>query len=171
MGDELHASAPSPPRWTEIPFPPYRYVPGQSPHPRTHPKGHSYGKPEEAHPPWNPDEWKTLERYLYGIDLYNYAYFWEAHEALESLWRSAEPSSVKARFMQGLIQIAAANLHRRMGHRESALHQAEKGLSHLTAALSEAPVYMGIEIEKFSAAARAYFTGRTPIPPLIDLIP
>lgn len=170
MVEELQAHAPNRPRWTEIPFPPYRYVPGQSPHPRTHPEGHSYGKPEEVHPPWNPDEWKTIERYLYGIDLYNHAYFWEAHEALESLWRAAEPSSVKACFIQGLIQIAAANLHRRMGHNESALGQAEKGLSHLSTARSEGPTYMGIEIEKFSADVRAHFTGGTSKPPLIDLI-
>lgn len=170
MVDELQTSAPSHSRWTEIPFPPYRYVPGRTPHPRTHPEGHSYGKPEEIHPPWNPAEWKTLERYLYGIDLYNYAYFWEAHEALESLWRAAEPSSVKARFMQGLIQIAAANLHCVMEHKESACSQAEKGLSNLTAAGSEGPIYMGIEIEKFSSDAQAYFAGRSSRPLRIDLM-
>lgn len=170
MVDDLQAPVPSWRRWTEIPFPPYRYVPGRSPHPRTHPEGHSYGKPEEIHPPWNPDDWKTLERYLYGIDLYNYAYFWEAHEALESLWRAAEPASVKARFIQGLIQIAAASLHRHMGHNESALSQAEKGLSNLTAALRDGPIYMGIEIAQFSSDARAYFADHSSKPLMVDLI-
>lgn len=170
MVDDLQDPAPSRPRWTEVPFPPYRYVPGRNPHPRAHPEGHSYGKPEEVHPSWNPDEWKTLERYLYGVDLYNYAYFWETHEALESLWRAAEPSSVKARFMQGLIQIAAASLHRHMGHTESALSQAEKGLGNLAAARSEGPVYMGIDVAKFSADARTYFADRTSRALMIDLI-
>ncbi|MFQ5661093.1 MAG: hypothetical protein ACE5GZ_11755 [Gammaproteobacteria bacterium] len=33
------------PRYTNRPFPSYRYVPGKAPHPTRDPDGHSYNKP------------------------------------------------------------------------------------------------------------------------------
>jgi uncharacterized protein len=170
MPDEPHAPNPNWPRWTRIPFPSYRHVPGVTPHPHTHVEGHRYGKPEQAHPPWNPQEWRTLEQYLYGIDLYNHGYFWESHEALEGLWRAAGRGSLQGRFIQGLIQIPAANLHRHMGREQNSLRQAEKGLHHLDAALSKGPIYMGIAIEEFSHRARAYFSGEVANPAPIELV-
>lgn len=165
---------PSPPvpdclRYSEIPLPPYRYVPGLNPHPRTHPQGHSYGQPDEPHPAWTPTEWRTLGRYLYGIDLYNYAYWWECHEALEGLWRAAGKTTTPARFLQGIIQIAAANLHRHMGRTDSALGQAEKGLGNLTAAIRDNTVYMGIDIRRFCHDVEGYFHGSSSQPALIRL--
>jgi hypothetical protein len=50
------------------------------------------------------------------VDLFNAGAFWEAHEALEAVWRSIEDES-EARVMQGLIQAAAALLHRERGNR------------------------------------------------------
>jgi hypothetical protein len=170
ISNEPHAPNPSWARWTRIPFPSYRYVPGALPHPHRDAEGHSYGKREEVHRPWSPPEWRTLERYLYGIDLYNYGYFWEAHESLEALWKAAQRDSIQGRFIQGLIQIAAGNLHRYMGHKINSLRQAEKGLTHLGVALREGPIYMGIAIEEFSHRARAYAGGRILTPPPIELI-
>src|SRR3989441_5753773 len=74
------------PRFTDRPFPAYRFIPGQSPHPRRDPHGHSYGQPEPTPPPFMPEEWWDSEWYLYGIDLYNYGYWWECHEVFEGLW-------------------------------------------------------------------------------------
>ena len=64
------------------PFPPYRHIPGVTPHPIRDPRGHSYGI-EEVHDvdPLPPELWQQNEDYLYGVDLYNFAYWWEAHEA------------------------------------------------------------------------------------------
>ncbi len=157
------------PRYSNIHFPPYRYVPGLNPHPRKHPDGHSYGKPEERLPNWNPHEWRTLAPYLYGVDLYNYAYWWESHEILEGLWLAAGRTGVKARFLQGIIQTAAANLHRHMRKLESARHQVEKGIANLEAALSESPIYMGVDILEFTHDARSYFSAGLSKPAMIRL--
>ncbi len=156
-------------RYTDIPFPPYRYVPGLNPHPRKHRTGHSYGQAETRLASWNPEDWRQLAPYLFGVDLYNYAYWWECHEVFEGLWQVASRQSVKGRFMQGLIQVAAANLHRHMNRLESAADQAEKGILHLGVALSETPIYMGIDVAEFIRDCRGYFSNRLPKPAVIRL--
>ena len=47
--------------------------------------------------------------YLHGISLFNRAAFFEAHEALEDVWRAAPVPEKK--FFQGLIQIAVGLHH------------------------------------------------------------
>jgi uncharacterized protein len=47
--------------------------------------------------------------YLHGISLFNRAEFFEAHEALEDVWRAAPEPEKK--FFQGLIQIAVGLHH------------------------------------------------------------
>lgn len=95
------------------PFPPYRHIPGVTPHPIKDPAGHSYGVDESTIPRvLSPESWRINENYLYGVDLYNFAYFWEAHEAWEGLWHRAEDDY--RLFLQGLIQISAALIKRHM---------------------------------------------------------
>jgi predicted metal-dependent hydrolase len=52
-------------------------------------------------------------------DLFNSGAYWEAHEALETVWRSiiSDGNGDAARVWQGLIQAAAALLHQRRGNR------------------------------------------------------
>lgn len=61
-----------------------------------------------------------------GMRLYNAGRFWEAHEAWETVWRAAPEAERLA--WQGLIQAAAAMLHK------------ERGNAHGLAALGEAAV-------------------------------
>jgi hypothetical protein len=49
-------------------------------------------------------------------DLFNTGAYWEAHEALETVWRSII-SEDEARVWQGLIQAAAALLHQQRNNR------------------------------------------------------
>jgi len=64
--------------------------------------------------PMAPDE---RHRYLENArDLFNTGEFWLAHEALETVWRSIIKED-QARVWQGLIQAAAALLHRARGNR------------------------------------------------------
>jgi hypothetical protein len=49
-------------------------------------------------------------------DLFNAGEYWLAHEALETVWRSIIKED-EARVFQGLIQAAAALLHRGRGNR------------------------------------------------------
>jgi len=56
-------------------------------------------------------------RYLeHAQDLFNRGDFWLAHEALETVWRSIIKEG-EARVWQGLIQAAAALVHRARGNR------------------------------------------------------
>ena len=71
------------PRWLpEKSFPPYAYLPGRQPHPVRDPAGHSYHvepMPVAAEAPLGSDV------FLWGLDLFNHGYYWEAHEAWEGL--------------------------------------------------------------------------------------
>ena len=56
-------------------------------------------------------------RYLENArDLFNTGEYWLAHEALETVWRSIIKED-QARVLQGLIQAAAALLHKSRGNR------------------------------------------------------
>ncbi len=101
-------------RYSLINFPNYRYVPGIHPHPINSPEGHSFGAEEPEMDSWDSNEWAENEDYLFGVDLYNYHYYWEAHEAWEGLWTSAVRNSSEHRFLQGLIKCGAALLKVRM---------------------------------------------------------
>lgn len=133
-------------------FPPYRHRPGQTPHPRTHPQGHSY-RAEPPHPlrPVHPDTWSANQDYLFGVDLFNGAYWWEAHEQWEALWRLEAPASVCGLYLQGLIQIAAALIKWSLGNAPGAKKLSTQGrekLAQVAAACTE-PVYMGLDLPAF----------------------
>jgi hypothetical protein len=70
------------------------------------------------------------DQYLRGIALFNQAEFFDAHEALEDVWRAAPPENKK--FLQGLIQVAVAFHHYSTGNRvgmRSVLERAIRNLS------------------------------------------
>jgi len=80
-------------------------VPGRTPHEE---------KPSNSHheSQWN-GELETLADdadFRWGADLFNHGFYWEAHEAWESLWILAPPQSASRHGLQGLIQVAAAML-------------------------------------------------------------
>ncbi|HYO25577.1 MAG TPA: DUF309 domain-containing protein [Lacipirellulaceae bacterium] len=96
------------PRYVAAPLPPYSYVPGAAPHPVSDPRGHMYGLAHETVEPLAPDEWRQSESYLRAVDLFNHGFYWEAHEAWESLWLAAGRAGPVATWMKGLIKLAAA---------------------------------------------------------------
>ena len=140
------------PRYSTRPFPPYHFVPGRAPHPRRDPRGHSYGLPEPKPTPFPADQWHTSEDYLYGIDLYNFAYWWECHEIFEGLWHAVGHDTEQGNCFQALIQLAAANLKRFIGNEQATQKLARSGL----ARLQKLPqLYMGIDVIALSEACRA----------------
>ena len=135
-------------RYTQRPFPPYRYLPHQKenplPHPRTDPAGHSYNDEDDYLPHFSPNDWRTCESYLYGIDLFNHGYWWEAHEALETVWIAAGHKSTDCGiFVQGLIQLAGAQLKRFIDEPRGAQSLTRSGIEKIS--LAEG-VYLGIEV-------------------------
>ena len=126
-----------PPRYAPAhPLPPYAYVPGHDlPHPVNDPRGHSYSNaPTDAGdalnavarfadlPPDPASRCRVLtvtlagnSDWLYAIDLFNGGWYWEAHEAWEGFWHALGRTSLEARFVQGLIHLAAAAVKIREG--------------------------------------------------------
>jgi len=98
------------PRYTQKGFPKYRYIPSVNPHPGIHPEGHSYQKPEEKIEYLPPENWARNEHYLYGIDLFNHGYWWEAHEAWEGIWLTTKKLDLYGQYLQALIQFSAGFL-------------------------------------------------------------
>lgn len=142
-------------RYSRRPFPPYRYLPGAvgatAPHPRA-PAGHSYHSDEEYLPSFTPDDWRSCAAYLYGIDLFNHGYWWEAHEALETVWLAAgQKETVCGRFVQGLIQLAGAQLKRFVGEARGAHSLTANGCEKLAQVEG---IYLGIEVAALIAEAQ-----------------
>ncbi|MFM7075196.1 MAG: DUF309 domain-containing protein [Planctomycetaceae bacterium] len=54
-------------------------------------------------------------RWLRAIELFNAGFCWEAHEAWEQFWHALGRTTPEARFVQGLIHLAAAAVKIREG--------------------------------------------------------
>jgi hypothetical protein len=121
------------------------------------------------HAPWTPDEWRTLDDWLYGVDLFNHFYFWEAHEAWEGLWAAAERQSAPSLLLQGLIQIAAALLKTHMRVLLGAHTLSAGGLDKLGRAAALQPRLLGLDTRATWERFAAYFAplGRNGLP-IID---
>jgi predicted metal-dependent hydrolase len=65
-----------------------------------------------------------------AVELFNRGDYWEAHEALEAIWRSVADEG-EARILQGLIQAAAALLHQRRGNQHGVRVVGEAALEKL----------------------------------------
>jgi uncharacterized protein len=69
------------------------------------------------------------DKYLRGISLFNNAEFFDAHEALEDVWRAAPPENKK--FLQGLVQVAVAFHHYSTGNRVGMRSVLERAIRNL----------------------------------------
>ena len=92
--------------------------------------------------------WHALAR---GAELSGRGLYWEAHEAWEELW--LELDGLQRRFVQGLIQVAAA------GHKAFAQRQPRGCVRLLRSALEKldgapAPQFLGVETERYVGEVR-----------------
>ncbi len=133
-------------RYTKVPFPSYTFIPGETPHPTRDPAGHSYGKDHHEQIHFDSSHWQQCESYCYGIDLFNHGYWWEAHEALEAVWIAAGRTTETGYFIQGLIQIAVAQLKQQQGFTDVARNMAAEGLDKM---LPLKDVFLGIDTRQF----------------------
>jgi hypothetical protein len=155
--DDEVQSIPAPPaalkRQSSLPLPAYRFVPGRHPHPTRSPDGHGV----EAFAPLEP-----REAWLYGIDLFNTRYFWEAHEAWEKVWQAAPEGSRGREVVKGLIQIAAALLKLHLGNEPAARRLAARGAKRIEAAAAHHGVFRGLQLLPVAEAARAQIVDAAP---------
>ena len=90
--------------------------------------------------------------FLYGIDLFNAAYWWEAHVYFERLWAET-PSADEREFLQGLIQLAAALVKRRAGSAAGEAKLTEKALEKLRHTRERSgAVHMGVRLDLLIAS-------------------
>ncbi|WP_292338084.1 DUF309 domain-containing protein [Mesorhizobium sp.] len=110
------------PRWLpEKSFPSYAYLPGRQPHPVRDPAGHSYNS--EAIPVAEEASLDS-DMFVWGIDLFNHGYYWEAHEAWEGLWQVADRGAPLRTLFKGLILLSAAGVKIREGKQAAAVRHA-----------------------------------------------
>lgn len=86
-----------------------------------------------------------------GVALFNAQRFWDAHEAWERLWLAAEGPEKK--FLQGLIQLAAAYHHVQRGTYSGGIRLFDAALAKLG---EFAPEYGGVGRAGAVAAAAAH---------------
>jgi hypothetical protein len=69
-----------------------------------------------------------------GVDLFNRARFFDAHEELEDVWRSVPRDCPSRRHMQGMVQLAVAFHHASTGNRTGARSVLARALLNLDGA-------------------------------------
>jgi hypothetical protein len=143
------------------PLPPYSFVPGLFPHPTSDPRGHSYGHQARSVPAPHGDAWSDCEPYLRGIDLFNFGYYWEAHEAWESVWHACGRAGPLADFLKALIHLAAAGVKLREGRGDGAAGHARRAEA-LFNSLA-APRIMGLDVNALIEHVRRT-SGLKPLP-------
>src|SRR3954471_4581135 len=100
----------------------------------------------DGRPPLAADE---RRRYLeHARELFNSGEYWLAHEAVETVWRSIIKED-EAHVWQGLIQAAAALLHRARGNRHGTVVVGAAALGKLAG-----PQHPGIEFDTIQFRAQ-----------------
>lgn len=136
------------------PLPPYAYLPGRTPHPTRDPDGHSYNAPPAGPEAPEPARWRACEDYLWGIDLFNHGYYWEAHEAWEGLWHACGREGATATFLKALINFAAAGFKARWGNVRGMRANARTAASLFDASLRRIDAggtrFMGLDVAALS---------------------
>ena len=61
------------------------------------------------------------DAFLWGLDLFNHGYYWEAHEAWEGLWQGADRDGPLRMLFKGLILLSAAGIKIREGKHTAAV--------------------------------------------------
>ena len=84
-----------------------------------------YGVVEPAPTPISKVRAAENDDFLFGVDLFNAGYYWEAHTSWERLWAVEDDPELR-RFLQSIIQTAAACLKVRQGQKAGARKLMEK---------------------------------------------
>ena len=74
-----------------------------------------------------------------GLALFNSGHFFDAHEALEDVWREAPRHSHLRRHLQGLVQLAVAFHHQSTGNLVGARSVLERALRNIEGAEESFP--------------------------------
>lgn len=127
-------------------MPPYSYVPGMHPHPIREEDGHSFGV-DVSVSDFDLNRWQECEEYLFGVDLFNAGFYWEAHEAWEAVWICVGRSGLTADFLKGLIKLAAAGVKAREGNANGVERHAARAAQLFGDSCAAEESLLGLELE------------------------
>ncbi|MGB8784587.1 MAG: DUF309 domain-containing protein [Terriglobales bacterium] len=109
-----------------------------------------------------------------GVDLFNRSHFFDAHEALEDVWRTLPRDEVaggrRRLHMQGMVQLAVAFHHESAGNYVGARSVLERAVRNLDGADDSFP---DLDFERLQAELtnwRKHFAGATPRPKLPRIV-
>jgi Domain of unknown function (DUF309) len=123
----------------------------QEPASRARPAGHSY----HVEPiPVAVAASLSSDAFLWGLDLFNHGYYWEAHEAWEDLWQVADRGGPLSMLFKGLILLSAAGVKIRERKNAAAARHAKRAAS-LFRQLTKVPNRAFERVLGMSAAALA----------------
>ncbi len=109
-----------------------------------------------------------------GLDLFNRAHFFDAHEVLEDLWRTLprdRPSSRRLRLhVQGMIQLAVAFHHESTGNHVGAGSVLERAMRNLHGADASFP-HLDLELLRAELAIwQQHLADKAPRPKLPQVV-
>lgn len=155
----MSLNAPSPfdpdfPRYRpEEPFPEYRHVPGVNLEIQGR-FGHSEDPIIDLP---DPGSWRDNTDYLFGVDLFNYAYWYEAHAIWNPLWHRA--SGNYRLFINGLALVSDALLHHHQRNLRELRDLMSEGTGKLTAVLNaEGDLYMGLNLHQLMRSLDSFIS-------------
>jgi hypothetical protein len=144
--------------WPHEELPPYRYVPlGSHPHPTMDAGGHMQ---DRLAPPGDPPSelaWMTNRYWLYGIDLFNNWYFWEAAEVWSPLWVGLEKKAPAAVFVQTMMMVSGGILKAHCNEPKGVLSFWQKADERFTALKRSHKELWGIKISRVQKDFRRFF--------------
>lgn len=112
VNDQIRIPA-TPPRLSVHTLPPYSYIPKLFPHSIRETMKHIHGQADV--PIHVGDTDAVMDLHHWAVDLFNHGYYWEAHEAWETLWHAFGRKGPQADFFKGLIKLAAVGVKAREG--------------------------------------------------------
>ncbi|WP_244441241.1 DUF309 domain-containing protein [Mesorhizobium sp. STM 4661] len=149
-------------RWLpEKSFPSYAYLPGRQPHPVRDPAGHSYNSEAMLSAA---EVSLCSDTFLWGLDLFNHGYYWEAHEAWEGLWQVADRGAPLRTLFKGLILLSAAGVKIREGKQAAAVRHAGRAAALLRRLMNTADHFFerALGMSPAALAEHAEAAARTP---------
>lgn len=151
------------PRYTQIALPIGRFLPG-SRNPGERPRDHAPLSPDW---PGDPARWRESLDYVYGCDLFNARFWWEAHESWEVAWKQFPNDCPAKPAVQMMIQTAAAVIKKEIGNQTGvttllARIEAQRGT--LSLSLPASHHCMGLDVMAWCDEARRYLEGGSDYP-------
>jgi predicted metal-dependent hydrolase len=108
----------------------------------------------------DPLRWRDCTPYLHGIDLYNHGFYWEAHEAWESVWHACGRTGPTADLLRALIRLAAAGFKVRAGRPNGRVRHAQAAAAAFEALAAARPGrFLGLDPAALACEARAIAEG------------